>query len=107
MDFGDTSSLREPFEMAASILLPAGFVGIGAEGMFLADAGGANLIGGNTERNEIGLRGGGAAVAEGEVIFLAAALVAVTLDYDAKSGIGAEKFRVMRESEAIVAENVG
>src|SRR5260370_38671466 len=63
-------------EVAAAILLPARFVVLVAEGLFLAEADGADAIGGDAQGNEILLDGAGAAIAERGVVFGGPALVA-------------------------------
>src|SRR6516164_8885825 len=66
--------------MAAAVLLPASLVVFQAERFLLAEADGIHAIGGDSKRYEIFSHGGGATVAEAEVVFGRAALVAVTLD---------------------------
>src|SRR5258706_3226324 len=70
-------------EVAAAILLPARFVVLVAEGLFLAEADGADAIGGDAQGNEILLDGAGAAIAEREVVFGGPALVAMAFNGDA------------------------
>src|SRR2546429_6131122 len=65
--------------MAAAVLLPASLVVFHAERFLLAEADGIHAIGGDAERYEIFFHGGGATVAEAEVVFGRAALVAMTL----------------------------
>src|SRR5216684_1077713 len=67
-------------EMAATVLLPASFGALHAEGLFLAEADGADAVGGDAERNGVLLHGVGTANAEGQVVFRGAALVAVAFD---------------------------
>src|SRR5208337_3467187 len=62
-------------EMAAAVLLVALFVGRCAEGLFLAVADGGEAVGRNAQADEILLDGGGAAIAESEVVFGGAAFV--------------------------------
>src|ERR1700741_906115 len=78
-------------EVAATILLPAGFVGLHAEGLFLAPTGGSEAVGRNAEADEILLNGVGATVAEGEIVFGGAAFVAMAFDGDAGLGIVLEE----------------
>ena len=56
-------------EVAAAILLPARFVALRAEGLFFAEADGADAIGGDAQRDEVLLDGAGAAVSERKVVF--------------------------------------
>src|SRR6266849_9346391 len=94
-------------EVAAAILLPAGFVALGAEGLFFAEADGAEAIGGDAQRDEILLDGAGAAIAEREVVFGGAALVAVAFDGHAKLRIVAQELGGRGERLASVLANVG
>ena len=50
-------------EVASAVLLPAGFVALGAEGLFFAEADGADAVGGDAQGDEILLDGAGAAIA--------------------------------------------
>src|SRR6266702_4288217 len=69
-------------EMASAVLLPAGFVGFGAEGLFLAVTDGVEVGGRNAEIDEVLFDGVGAAIAEGEVVFGGAAFIAMAFDID-------------------------
>src|SRR4029077_4348349 len=73
-------SLLSADEVAAAVLLPAGFVVVGAEGLFLAEADGAHAIGRDAQGDEILLHRAGAAIAEREVVFRRAALVAMAFN---------------------------
>src|SRR5258708_36243455 len=64
--------------MAAAVLLPASLGALHAEGLLLAEADGAEAVGGNAKRDEILLDGARAAVAQTQVVFRGAALVAMT-----------------------------
>src|SRR5947209_5058043 len=92
--------------MAAAVLLPASLVVFHAERFLLAEADGIHAIGGDAERYEIFFHGGGATVAEAEVVFGRAALVAMTLDGYSYRRIGFEVFRGLRERLADVGANV-
>src|SRR6267378_8088348 len=94
-------------EMAATVLLPAGLAALVAEGLLLAEADGAEAVGRNAQRNEVLLDGGGAAIAEPEVVFGGAALVAVAFDGDFESRIVFQEIRRLRECLASVGTNVG
>jgi len=75
-----TNRLLGADEVAAAVLLPAGFGALGAEGLFFAEAYGADAIGGDAQGDEILLDGAGAAIAKSEVVFGGAALIAVAFD---------------------------
>src|SRR5437879_1905001 len=93
-------------EMAAAVLLPAGLAVVVAELLFLAEADGAQAIGGNAQRDEILLDGAGAAVAEREGVFSRGALVAMALDGDAHLGIIAQEVSRLGEGFAGIGANV-
>src|SRR6516162_9701215 len=93
--------------MAAAVLLPASLVVFQAERFLLAEADGIHAIGGDSKRYEIFSHGGGATVAEAEVVFGRAALVAVTLDGYSYRWIGFEVLRGLGESLAAVGAYVG
>ena len=93
--------------MAAAILLVAGFGGFHAEGLFFAVADGAEAIGRDAQGDEILFHGGGAAIAETEVVFGGAALVAVTFDGGFNVWIGAENFGSRAEGGSRIGANVG
>jgi hypothetical protein len=50
-------------EVASAVLLPAGFGALGAEGLFFAEAYGADAVGGDAQGDEILFDGAGAAIA--------------------------------------------
>jgi len=93
--------------MAAAVLLPAFLVALGAEGLFLAEADGADAVGRDALRDDVLLDGSGAAVAEAEVVFGGAAFVAMALDGDLDRGIVAEEFGGLGEGGAGIGANVG
>jgi len=74
-------------EVAATVLLVAGFSGFGAEGLFFAPAGGVEVIGGKAEADQVFLDGVGATLAESEVVFGGTAFVAVSFNGDVHVGI--------------------
>src|SRR5258708_27457924 len=94
-------------EVAAAILLPAGFVVLGAEGLFLAEADGADAIGGDAQGDKILLHCTGATIAEREVVFGGTALVAMTLDSCANLRVIAQEVSGLGERFASVRANVG
>ena len=96
--------------MCTPVLLPAAFGGFRAGRPFLAIADCFEVLHGDPElRHEIA-RGGGPAIAEAEVVFSRAALVAVALDDDAGVGeVGEDslqRFGIRREGGAGVGPNV-
>src|ERR1700731_4252181 len=94
-------------EMAAPVLLPAGFVALVAEGLLLAEADGAEAVGGNAQRNEVLLHGGGAAIAEGQVVFRGATLVAVAFDGCLDRRVSFQEVRGLGKRGAGIRTNVG
>src|ERR1700736_2093965 len=92
--------------MAAAILLPAGFVALRAEGLFLAEADGADAVGGDAQRDEILLDGAGAAIAQRKVVFGGAALVAVAFDGNANAWIIAQVFGGLGQPFASISADV-
>src|ERR1700674_399075 len=93
--------------MAATVLLPAVLVVLGAEGLLLAEADGAEAIGRNAQRNEILLHGGGAAIARSQVVFRGATLVAVAFDGHLEPRIIFKEIPGLRERGAGIGANVG
>lgn len=94
-------------EVAATILLPAGFVGFGAEGFFLAPTGGGDVVAGNTEAGEVILDSIGAALAESEIVFGGTAFVAMTFDGEARVWITFQKVRVALKNFPRIGANGG
>ena len=94
-------------EMAAAVLLPAGFVGLHAEGLFLAEADGAEISGRNAEVDKVLLDGVGAAIAKSKVVFGGAAFVAVAFDGDVGEWVALEEGSGLFERYAGVRTNVG
>src|SRR5258708_17659551 len=93
-------------EVAAAILLPARFVVLVAEGLFLAEADGADAIGGDAQGNEILLDGAGAAIAEREVVFGGPALVAMAFNGHANLRVVAQAVGGFGELLAGIRANV-
>ena len=93
--------------MAAAVLLPAGFVGLHAEGLFLAEADGVEISGRNAEVDKVLLDGVGAAIAKGEIVFSGAAFVAVAFDGDVGEWVALEEGSGLFERYAGVRTNVG
>ena len=77
-------------ELSAAVLLPAGFVLLGAELLLLAVADDADAVGGDAGVDQRGLGGVGAVLAEGEVVLGRAAVVAVAADDDLDGGMRVE-----------------
>jgi hypothetical protein len=69
-------------EVSPSILRPAALGSLTAERLFLALADGQNPVGRNSKTDEIVFHGRGASFTQGEVVFGAPSLVAVSLDVD-------------------------
>src|SRR6267143_2574939 len=92
--------------MTATVLLPAGLVALVAEGLLLAEADGAEAIGRNAQRNDILLHGSGAAIAQGQVVFRGATLVAVALDGHFEPRIIFQEIPGLRERGAGIGTNV-
>src|SRR5258706_6823141 len=93
-------------EVAAAILLPAGFVALVGEGLCFVIADGADAIGGEAQGDEILLDGAGAAIAEREAVLRGAALVAVAFDGDAELPVIAQEVSGLGECCAGVRANV-
>ena len=93
-------------EMAAAILLPAALVVLHAEGLLLAETDGVELARGDAEGNKILLHGGGAAVAETEIVFGRAAFVAVALDGRFNRGMRFEELSRLSERGTGVGADV-
>src|SRR5229473_2934572 len=94
-------------EMAAAVLLPAGLGALHAEGLFLAEAHGADAVGGDAERYDVLLHGAGAAVAQAQVVFSGPALVAVAFDDHFEARIAFQEIGGFRERGASIGTNVG
>src|SRR6266704_3147961 len=92
--------------MAATVLLPATFDVLHAEGLFLAGADGAQPVCGNTQRDEVLLHGAGAAIAKPEIVFGGAALVTVSFDGRLNLRIILQEIRGLRERLAGIGTNV-
>src|SRR5229473_1720798 len=93
-------------EVAAAVLLPAGLVALRAERFFLAEADGGHAVGRAAQRDEVLLHGAGAAIAERQVVFRGAALVAVAFDGHAKLRVVAQELGGLSERLASVRANV-
>src|SRR6266513_2827429 len=78
--------------MAATGLLPAGLVALVAEGLLLAEADGAEAIG---------------RIAQGQVVFRGATLVAVAFDGRLDGRVPLQEVRGLRKGSASVGTNVG
>src|SRR5579863_6473110 len=76
--------------MSAAIALVAGLVGVGANRAILAVTDGPDLVGRYAELDQEILGGGGAAVAEAEIVLSRAALIAVPFQHHGEAGIGGE-----------------
>src|SRR5712664_162057 len=93
--------------MAAAVLLPAGLVTLVAEGLLLAEADGVDAVGRNPQRNHVLLHGAGTAIAEAQVVFRGAALVAVAFDGYLEARIVFQEIRGLGERGAGIGTKVG
>src|SRR5260370_39614725 len=93
--------------MAAAVLLPAGFDALHTKGLLFAEADGAEAVGRYAQRYEILLDGGGAAIAEAQVVFRGPALVAMTFDGRLEPRIVFQEIRGLRKCSASIRTNVG
>src|SRR5580658_7787316 len=73
--------------MDATILLPASFVMVGTDRIFLTVADGIELIAGDAGVHEIVPGGLGAGIAESDIVFGRTALVAIAFDLQFVAGI--------------------
>src|ERR1700758_4690361 len=92
--------------MPAAILLPALLVTFRAERPLLAPAYRVDPVGGNAQREKIVLGSLRAPLAEAQVVFRRAALVAVAFDRNVNRRIGAQKFGVFGQCIACVGTNI-
>ena len=77
-----------------------------AELLLFAEADGAKAVGRNTKRHEILLGGAGSAIAEREIVFGGAALIAMALDGGTSLRMIAEELRSLRKGGTRVSPNV-
>src|SRR5215472_10183797 len=101
------SGLLVGHEVAAAVLLPAGFGGLHAEGLFLAPTGGGQTLGRNAKADEVLLDGVGSAIAQSEIVFGRTALVAVAFDGDASLGIILEEVGCLLQCLARIGPDFG
>src|SRR5690348_2856131 len=92
--------------MAAAVLLPTGLTVLLAEGLLLAEADGGELAGRDAQRNEILLHSRSTAVAQAEVVFRRATLVAVALNSRFHRRMTFEELRCRGERLASVGADV-
>src|SRR5712664_2869802 len=93
--------------MAAAVLLPAGLVALVAEGLLLAEADGVDAVGRNAQSEHVLLHGAGTAIAEAQVVFRGAPLVAVAFDGYLEARIVFQEIRSLRERGAGIGTKVG
>ena len=93
--------------MAAAVFLPAGFVALHAEWLFFTVADSADAVCANAERNQVLLDGGSATIAEREVVFGRAALIAVAFNDDFDLRIIAQEVGGLGERCARVGTDIG
>src|SRR5256714_1014427 len=91
---------RHDTEIIATVLLPAGFVVLGANRALLAVAHEVEAICRNAVVNEVPLGACRTALAEGQVVLVGATFVGVTLDTNSHSGVSLQPWnlRVERSS---------
>src|SRR5207237_10246108 len=88
---------RNRGEVGAAVLLPGVLVVSGGPRLLRAEADGEELRGFRTQLGEVAFGGVRAALAEGEVVLLGAALVAVAFDADLEIGVAGEHVADRRE----------
>ena len=94
-------SLRQD-KVGAAVLLPALLVVLGAERPLLAPARGFHSFGGNAERNQKVFCGFGAPLAEAEIVFRRASLIAMSFERNMDLRIRAQKLCIFGESAASI-----
>jgi len=80
--------------MTTPVLLPAGFVRLGAERFFLSVADGFNPACAHACRGQSHLHGTGAAISQGQVVFGRTTLIAMSLDREVDVGMSVEELRI-------------
>src|SRR5258708_1148285 len=93
--------------MAAAVLLPAGLVALVAEGLLLAEADGVAAVVTNPHTDHLLLHGAGTAIAEAQVVFRGAPLVAVAFDGYLEARIVFQEIRGLGERGAGIGTKVG
>src|SRR5438552_18977195 len=88
---------RHDTEVIATVLLPAGFVVLGANRALLAIAHEVEAICRNAVVNEVPLGACRTALAEGQVVLVGATLVSVTLDTNSHSGVSLQERNLLIE----------
>src|ERR1700740_941156 len=99
------SGLLGADEVAAAVLLPAGFVVLTAEGLFFTEADGAHAVGRDSQGDETLLYRAGAAGPEREIVFGGAALVAMAFNGHAELRVVAQELGGRGERLASVGTN--
>ena len=93
--------------MATPILLPASFVGFGAERLLLAVADRLDIVGADATLHQRVLHGVRAAVAQSQVVLRRPALVAVSLDREVDVGMLLEESDICLQRTLLVRANIG
>src|SRR5258705_7340809 len=93
---------RHDTEVIATVLLPAGFVVLGANRALLAIAHEVEAICCNSVVNEVPLGRSRTALAEGQVVLVGATLVSVTLDTDSHAGVSREIWKLLIECSCCI-----
>src|ERR1700719_4395681 len=94
-------------EMAPSILLPAGFIGLSAEGFLLAVADRFDAADWDSGLGQRSFHGNCALVAQSEGVLRGSAFVTVTLNREIHVGVLTEELSVSLDRTLLVATNVG
>src|SRR6202008_3299034 len=94
-------------EVAPAVLLPAGLVGVSAEGSFLAPTGGSYPVRRHAQGNKILFDRIRAALAKSQIVFGGASLVAVALDRHMGGGIVLQEIRRFLKGVSRIGTNGG
>src|SRR5579864_153996 len=94
-------------EMTAPVLLPARFIGLGAERFLLAVADRLDAVRCNSRRHERILHRTGTVVAERKIVLGRTALVAVSLDRKGDVGMLLQEGHIRLDRRLLIGANVG
>src|SRR5437660_9296889 len=94
---GPAGQLFLQHKMAAPVLLPALLVGFGAERLLLAITDGIDATAVDAALSQSLFDSGGAFIAERQIVFRGAALVAVAFDHKSQVGMLLQKLRCLRQ----------
>src|SRR6266851_2560547 len=93
--------------MTTPVLLPARFIRLGAERLLFPEADSLDAVGGDSRSYQRVLHCTGAVVAEGQVVFRRAALVAVSLNREVDAGMLLQERDIGLNGGLIGGANVG